>query len=150
MTRPFVTFLLLLTLVGSRSSHAQSILITEPVDWREGRAITVVRGRSVRVAGTATHPGGISRVLINGVQVPIRQDKDFPDYFEFERVFPSDSITAEVSIRLVPVSGQPFEKRFPATLPGPVVVSSEVKPPPPPPPRNTNAWGPFKRRGILY
>jgi len=151
MKRPFLNLLLLLTVAGSRSVHAQSILITEPVEWREGRSIVVVRGKSVRVAGTATHPGGISKVLINGREVAIRQDKDFPDYFEFERVFAADSVTAEVTIRLMPVSGQPFEKRYPATLPtGPIVVAGGgVKPPPPPPPK-VNAWGAFKRRGILY
>ena len=154
MRRPFLNLLVLLTLAGSRSAHAQSILITEPVEWREGRAFIVVRGKSVRVAGTATHPGGISKILINGRDVPIRQDKDFPDYFEFERTFQADSMTAEVSIRIMPNSGQPFERRYPATLPGPP-VEPKVEPRVEPKKSETvlvraNPWGPFKKRGILY
>jgi len=154
MKRPFLNLVLVLAFAGSRSVHAQSILITEPVEWREGRAITVVKGKSIRVAGTATHPGGLSKVLINGREVPIKQDKDFPDYFEFERVFLPDSVPAEVTIRLMPVSGQPFEKRYAATPAAPTIVATRPDTTrartEPPKPLRTNAWGPFKRRGILY
>ena len=158
MKRPFLNVLILLTLAGPRFAHGQSILINEPVEWRERRPLILVAGKPVRIAGSVTHPAGVAKLFINGREVAIRQDKAYPDYYEFEKILPADSVPAEVTIRITSVSGQPFEQKFATTLPSVViekkpVVVIEKKPvvdPVPPPRAPRNDWGPFKKRGIVY
>ena len=100
MKRPFLNVLILLTLAGPRFAHSQSILINEPVEWRERRPIILVAGKPVRIAGSVTHPAGVAKLFINGREVAIRQDKAYPDYYEFEKILPADSVPAEVTIRI--------------------------------------------------
>jgi hypothetical protein len=158
MKRPFLNVLILLTLAGPRFAHSQSILINEPVEWREGRAVIVVAGKPLRIAGSVTHPAGVAKLFINGREVAIRQDKMYPDYYEFEKILPSDSVTAVLTIRITSVSGQSFEQKYPATLPGgpivkPPVVVPVVGPvvgPVAPTVTRRSDWGPFKKRGIVY
>lgn len=149
MKRPLLNVLILLTLALPRLAHGQTIFINDPVEWRDGRAVIVVAGKTLRIAGSVTHPAGVAKLFINGREVAIRQDKSFPDYYEFEKILPSDSVTAEVTIRITSVSGQPFEKKYAATLPGPRVIVEPVGPVAKTVTPKSD-WGPFKKRGIVY
>jgi hypothetical protein len=135
---------------------AQTILITEPVVWRAGQPLTVTTQRSVRIAGSVMHPAGVARVLINGKEATTRPAQDDPEFIEFERTFPADSLTAEMAVAIVAKDGQRFEKRYSVVLPaGRTTIASTttstvgqqgnnipiIRP---------NPWGPFRLRGVGY
>src|SRR5215831_7105506 len=106
-----------IALVPGGIAAAQTILITEPVVWRGGQPLTVTTQKSVRIAGSVTHPAGVARVLINGKEATTRPAQDDPEFIEFERTFPTDSLTADMSVAIVAKDGQRFEKRFSVVLP---------------------------------
>src|SRR5688572_26034971 len=62
--------LVLMAVCVAERAHAQrpNISITEPVEWREQpfKALQLAPGRSLRIAGSVTHPASVDRVLVNG------------------------------------------------------------------------------------
>jgi hypothetical protein len=155
----------LLALCGfGRPVAAQSIRVTEPAPWMNGRLLTVAFGDSVRVIGTVNHPGGVRHVLVNGRQVAVRAAPDFPGLFDFDHVIVVDSALREFSIAVVPPTGEPFAQRYaievtgvPAprpTVPPVTVVDPPVREARPDSVRQpiplSNPWKPFRVRGLLY
>jgi len=145
------------------SASGQSITIREPVEWRAERPITLSAGASIRVAGSASYPSGVARVLIGGRPAKIKPDQDFPDISEFEAVIPADSITGDVTVAIISKNGERYERPFKVANPNPRVVAKAPVTPPvekvtPPeavqqPPKQvvrSNPWGPFRVRGIGY
>ena len=124
---------------------AQTIRITEPVEWRDNRPTTVSAGQPVRVAGFVTHPGGVQRVLVNGEEAAFEADKDFPDSFHFERLLTPGTLRREIVVRIVPRTGQPFESKFELILPQPLPGRSDVQPRGP-----SSPWKPFRLRALGY
>jgi hypothetical protein len=165
-----ITRMLLLAagVVVSRAGHAQSIRITEPIEWRGGQALTLVPGRPIRIAGSVQDSAGVARVLINGRDASLKQDPVYSDFYEFERILSADSITKQVTIRVVAKDGRTFERQYltegaavaqttptsaapkdtatrrtvPVTAVGPATTA--------PPAMRPNVWGPFRLRGIGY
>jgi hypothetical protein len=121
---------------AAAQASAQTIRITEPVEWRDNRAAPINPGQPVRIAGFVTHPGGVQRVLVNGEEAMVQVDRDFPDSFQFERVLPAANLPREITIRVVPRTGQPFEAKYAFQFP-------QLAPPP-------NPWGGFRFRAIAY
>jgi hypothetical protein len=135
-------------------SRAQIIRIVDPPQWRDNRPVTMQVRAAFRIAGFASHPGGIVRVLVNGVPATLQPDPEFPDSYSFERSIPIDSLTSRITISIEPRSGAAYVQTYTLELPAaqqpagnrtpPRGSSTQVQRPGP------NPWGGFKIRGILY
>jgi hypothetical protein len=143
---------ILLTVALAEGLVAQVIGIVEPVEWRDGRAHAFQAGRSLRIAGLASHPGGVTNVLVNGQQARLQADPDFPDSYNFEHVLAPENVTGEIVIVIVPRTGERFEQRYRVNMPAAPPPRTETPPRPAEPQiqQAGNPWGGFKVRGILY
>jgi hypothetical protein len=133
--------------------HGQRISILEPEAWRDLRSAPVELGQPLRVAGTATHPNGIARVVVNGVEATLTPVG--PTASRFVRVMPADSLAEQIVITLFPRTGDPFEQRYSLTLPTPVpppttAVRNPANVQTPTPQVATNPWRGFTFRSIGY
>ncbi|MGH7466796.1 MAG: hypothetical protein ACRENP_02315 [Longimicrobiales bacterium] len=132
--------------------HAQVILITEPVEWKDGKPLVIRTGQSIRIAGTVSHPAGVLRVLVNGQEAFLQADRDYPDLFRFEKVVVADNSTREVVISIVPRTSQPYRRTYGLEGTGPTIEASRVdsvrSPVQPGPQRNP--WKGFTLRAIGY
>lgn len=142
------------------AQRAPLIHIVEPEVWRDGLPAVIPAGRTVKIAGLASHPSGIQQVLINGKVAFLKAVPDFPDSFDFEAVLTADTADIEVVITVLPRESEPFERRYsirPPQLPGtPVAPQSErasaveiAAPQADPPPANLapSPWRGFTLRG---
>jgi hypothetical protein len=144
---------IVLTFVLAQGVAAQVIGIVEPVEWRDGRAHAFQAGRSLRIAGLASHPGGVANVLVNGQQARLQADPDFPDSYNFEYVLAPENVTGEVVIVIVPRTGERFEQRYRVNMPAaapPTRTETPQRQIEPQIQQAGNPWGGFKVRGILY
>lgn len=148
-----------------------NVRLSEPQAWRDGQTLVVAAGQTVRIRGFAFHPGGVREVLINGAAATLVPD---PPIVRFEHVMVADPQRRDVTVAVVPVSGQRYEVRYaisfpvtaPATPPVTPPVTLPVSPPVTLPERERerepaittgapdarigNPWGGFKVRAILY
>jgi hypothetical protein len=151
--RPVFTLglaVLALSIAEPADAQRPTISITEPVEWREQpfKPLQLVAGRSVRIAGSVTHPASVDRVLVNGKQALLVPDATTTDTWDFEVFLPPDSIGKEVTIIIVPKTSQRVENRFPGSPDA--LQSMPVKQPEVGEPRVGNPWSGFKKRGALY
>ena len=144
--------LLALSAVDRANAQRPNISITEPVEWRETpfKPLQLVAGRSVRIAGSVTHPASVDRVLVNGKQALLVPDASTTDTWDFEVFLPPDSIGKEVTIVIVPKTSQRVESRFPGSPDTTYPVKTAGGGGDVGQPRVGNPWGGFKKRGALY
>jgi hypothetical protein len=143
----------LLTLVCAAAGQAQTpdpvLRLTEPQEWRGGGTVTVAAGATVRVRGVASHPGGVARVLVAGQEATLRPDPEFPELVNFEAVVEARQ-AGPVVMRIVPRTGQPFERQFPLQL-SQAPAAPAARPATPERAQSlSNPWGGFRLRGALY
>ena len=135
-------------------ARAQVIRIVDPPQWRDSRPVTMQARAAFRIAGFASHPGGISRVLVNGVAATLQADAEFPDSYSFERSIPVDSLTSTITISIEPRSGAAYVQTYTLELPAAQPPAGNRVPPRNPTTQaqrvGPNPWGGFKIRGILY
>jgi hypothetical protein len=131
--------------IGSASAQRATIIINEPVEWREQpfKPLRITDGRSVRIAGSVTHPSSVDRVLVNGKAALLVPDASTTDTWDFEVFLPPDSIGREVTIVIVPKTSQRVETRFPGTA---LNDTTHI----PNGGGTRNPWGGFRKRGALY
>jgi hypothetical protein len=149
---------LALTLSPANTCSAQVILINEPVVWREGKALTVAPGQSLRVAGAASHPDGVSKVLVNGREAVVKADSDFPDLFRFETQIVADT-AREVTIDVILKSGKEWSRSYRVDPSAPAAagqaanvgfVPLSTPESPRDQPSRPNAWEGFRMRSVGY
>src|SRR5262245_33932686 len=87
-------------LSGAASLQAQMLRITEPAEWKDGRPAIIKPGQSMRVAGTATHPAGVLKILVNGQEAFLEPDRDYPEIFRFEKLLSPSTELRTVSITI--------------------------------------------------
>jgi hypothetical protein len=115
------------------------VRIIEPVEWRDGRAHTVVSGRAIMVRGVSYHPAGIERILINGEPALLTAD---PPLTAFEKVVTVGAELTEVRVQVLPHAGEGIARTYSvahaaATYPTPptqlpvAAPVEEVRPVPP-------------------
>jgi hypothetical protein len=135
-------------------ARAQVIRIVDPPQWRDSRPVTMQVRAAFRIAGFASHPGGIARVLVNGVPATLQPDPEFPDSYSFERSIPVDSLTSTITISIEPRSGSAYVQTYTLELPAAPRPAGNATPP-----RGSTTqvqrvgpspWGGFKIRSILY
>jgi hypothetical protein len=84
---------------GALRAQEAYVRIIEPVEWRDGRAHTVVPGRAILVRGVAYHPAGIDQILINGEPALLTPD---PPLTAFEKVITAGAELQEVRVQVLP------------------------------------------------
>lgn len=145
---------------GTAAASAQSITIVDPPQWREEQVVVMETRAVLRVAGFVSHPNGVARVLVNGLEAMLSPDPDFPDSFTFEINVPPDSLTPEITISVVPRTGEAMTRSFELRVP-PRSGQAAGQPaaaiqPAAPSPESTqlrvggNPWSGYRTRGILY
>jgi hypothetical protein len=122
-------------------ARAQTVLITEPTEWRSNRAVVLVPGRAVRIAGSVSYPGGIAKVLVNGGQALLRADDDDPNFILFERTLEAGSIGPVVTIAFEAPNGVHFERRYSVTTSNGAPAADVMV---------SNPWRPLRLRAIAY
>lgn len=147
-------------LAAGSGASAQSITIVDPPQWREEQVVVMETRTVLRIAGFVSHPGGVARVRVNGLEATLRQDPDFPDSYTFEINIPPDSLKAAVTISVEPRTGEAMTRTFAIQMPppvgaaragGPIRPAAAAGPGEPEQIRGiANPWGGFKKRGILY
>jgi hypothetical protein len=136
---------------------AQTILITEPVEWRDGRPAILKPGQSLRVAGTVSHPSGVLKVLVNGQDAFLQPDANYPDLFRFEKILVATNTTRDVTIAIVPRTSQQYARTYGVNNEA-ALRSAESTGATAAPAANANGaqelhgnpWKPFKLRSIGY
>jgi hypothetical protein len=145
---------LAITLLAASGAElqAQVILITEPVEWKDGKPLVIRPGQSIRVAGTVSHPAGVLRVTVNGQEALLQADKDYPDLFRFERILVPDNSTREVVIAIVPRTSQQYRRSYglESTGPEPVAAGGDSVRAPVQPGVPRSPWKGYTIRGIGY
>jgi len=143
-----------LAVAAPARTEAQVIRIVDPPQWRDSRPVIMQVRAAFRIAGFASHPGGIARVLVNGVPATLQADPDFPDSYSFERLIPGDSLNSTITISIEPRSGSAYVQTYTLELPAvqPPAGNRPANPNQPAQVRRPgpNPWGGFKVRGILY
>lgn len=150
-----VLWLLALLTFVSAPAGAQVLRIVDPPQWRENQPHVMATAAPLRIAGFVSQPGGIARVLVNGVPATLEPDPNFPDSYNFERIVPVDGLAAEVTITVEPRSGESWSRTFRLELPGQREQRREAAQPPAartetPQRAGSNPWSGFTKRGILY
>jgi hypothetical protein len=134
------------------SAFGQAILVTEPLEWRSKQALSTIPGSTLRIAGSVTHPAGVSKVLVNGQEATIRVDQTSPDYFVFERSIEIYGNSSQVTITVVPPSGAPYSKQFDILKSAldAAVQQGTIKAAGPSEVSSANPWRPLQLRSIAY
>jgi hypothetical protein len=101
-----------MALSGARPLSAQSIILSNPEAWTQPRTLTIGVTDSVRVTGTALHPGGIAAVQVAGVSATLQRG-DFNTAVDFSISMQIPDTLTRVVIRVTPTSGSPYEEGFP-------------------------------------
>jgi hypothetical protein len=92
-------------------SRAGQITIEEPADWTtDTRGISVAARRSVRVVGTATHPGGVTRVDLNGARMSMQPISS--ETIRFTGFLPVDDKVREAEIVATASGGERFTSKY--------------------------------------
>jgi hypothetical protein len=155
--------------IGSNArAQNPSLIINEPTEWRFKDTLNLGERKSLRISGSATDASGVSSVLVNGQPATLKRDPKNPKFWLFEKTIPSDSVTAEIRITLVPVRGSRLEEAYTADTPllreqrrnaaaalakaqtpaaAPAATDSQRMPPPV---RGADPWPSFKKRSIGY
>jgi len=146
--------------LGTGAAAAQSITIVDPPQWREQQVVVMETRTVLRIAGFVSHPNGVARVLVNGLEATLRPDPDFPDSFTFEINIPPDSLTPSVTISVEPRNGETMTRSFSIQMPPTPGAAArqqagQLRPTPAAGepeqgPMGPNPWGGFKTRGIFY
>lgn len=95
---------------GWAQTPGQLIVITEPQDWQEGRAIVVPAGQSLRIVGWVTHPAGVLRVLVDGQ--PAHTQTDASGLVKFDAVVTAGASAKDVVVLVEPKASKPFSRTF--------------------------------------
>jgi hypothetical protein len=113
-------------LVGEATAQATTswIVITEPGEWGDNRALVAAVGTRIRVVGQAFHSGGIAAITIDGQAATIRAAAG--GVMDFEGYLTISSGESEVAIEARPQSGTPLRRMF-------GLLGTGGAPPPPPP-----------------
>lgn len=148
----------LLSVTGAAA--AQSITIVDPPQWREEQVVVMETRTVLRIAGFVSHPDGVARVLVNGMEATLTPDPDFPDSFTFEISIPPDSLTPSVTIAVVPRTGDTMTRSFSIRMPPPPAAAAGqqaggIRPAPETgqPSQGMaggSPWSGFRTRGIFY
>lgn len=151
---------MLALVLGAGAANAQSITIVDPPQWREEQVVVMETRTVLRIAGFVSHPGGVARVLVNGMQATLRPDPDFPDSFTFEISLPPDSLKPTVTISVEPRSGEAMTRSFTVRMPAAAGAARQQEGAIRPTAGRTdstqvirggaNPWSGFRTRGILY
>ena len=148
------TAILAAAMISARSDvSAQAIRIVEPTEWRDLRAATLEANQPLRILGSASHTSGVVRVLINGTEITLARES--PTFGRFEKVFQPGEVPSEITIVVVPRTGQQIEQRFTVNVAAPVQAPVPTVPPPTatvqtPAPQLDNPWRPFTYRSLGY
>ena len=100
-----------------QSQQSQWTRIAEPEEWRlaNPRPAAVARGSTLYIDGTAQHPNGIGRVLINGVRASLSVDPAGGTRFRgYARSDPAYGDSVEIAIE--PRGGTPVVHRYPLAV----------------------------------
>jgi hypothetical protein len=100
MTRDRAFLPILAVILMIRPLHAQRadawVVINEPVEWSENRALSATAGTQIHVSGQAYHPRGIESVTVQGVIATIKPNP--AGFVDFVAVLPVLAGTQEVAV----------------------------------------------------
>jgi hypothetical protein len=147
-------------MLGAGAANAQSITIVDPPQWREEQVVVMETRTVLRIAGFVSHPSGVARVLVNGLEATLRPDPDFPDSFTFEISLPADSLKPTVMISVEPRTGEAMTRSFTVQMPPAANAGGQGGGAVRPTAGRTDStqvirgggspWSGFRTRGIIY
>ncbi len=146
-------------------SAAFVVTIKTPQEWEFGHQVTLKPGTALQITGSAKHPSGIKKVVVNGRDAALRQDPQNKVFWLFSAAIPADSVMSQVTITYFAANGDSTRKNYstnsqlvanaepPKPLAAPItapVREETVATVPSVPARLPDAWQPFRRRSIVY
>ena len=141
------------------------VTIKTPQEWEFNRQVSLKPGTALQITGSAKHPSGIKKVVVNGRDATLKQDPQNKVFWLFSAAIPADSVMSQVTITYFAINGDSARKNYstnsqlvanaeppkPVAAPITVPVREEtVAPVPSVPARLPDAWQPFRRRSIVY
>ena len=92
------------------------IVVSEPGEWSDNRALSVAVGTRLRVVGQAFHSSGIQGITVGGQPAQIRPAAGGVVDFEASLTVPTG--TSNISLEARPTSGEPIRRTFALTATG--------------------------------